>query len=211
MIRSAIYDATFARLTTRWYREVLERVPVGAHMLDVGIGTASALIRNAGILRQRQLHVTGIDIDADYIARGRKNVRSNGLEDRVDLKLESVHSHRGGPYDVAYFSASFMLLDQPEKALRDVGRLLKSGGRILFTQTFSERRSRLMEIAKPMLVKFTTMEFGRVTYEDDFLRTLDEGGLALEDFVVMDRNALQSFRLAIARPRASAPNPLPAQ
>jgi len=203
MFRSTIYDITFAQLTARWYREVLERVPEHAHLLDVGVGTASALTRSAAIIRRRQLRVTGIDIDADYIARGLQHVRRTELEDHVRLRLESVYDHQGGPYDAAYFSASFMLLEMPEKALRAVGALLKPGGCIIFTQTFSERRSRLIEIAKPLLGKLTTVEFGRVTYEEEFLHTLDRGGLTLEDFVVMSSNAMQSFRLAIARPRTA--------
>lgn len=203
MFRSTIYDATFARLTAPWYREVLARVPVGAHLLDIGVGTASALARNGGIILERRLRITGIDIDADYIARGQQRIRKKGLDGHIRLVLESVHDHHGGPYDIAYFSASFMLLDKPEEALRDVGAMLRPGGRILFTQTFNERRSRLMEIAKPLLGKITTVEFGRVTYEEEFLHTLDRGGLTLEDFVVMNSNAVQSFRLAIARPRTA--------
>lgn len=201
MFRSAVYDFMLAPLTARWYREVLKRIPPRAHLLDVGIGTAAALLRNATVIRARHLRVTGIDIDADYIARARQRVSEHALDAHVELRLESVYDHRGGPYDAVYFSASFMLLRRPEDALRNVGALLKPGGRILFTQTFNDRRSRLIEIAKPLLGKFTSVEFGRVTYEDEFLRTLHRGGLALEELVVMSANAGHSFRLAVAAPR----------
>lgn len=219
MFRSAIYDFTFARLTARWYRDVLLRVPAGSRMLDVGVGTASALAMNAPLLLERRIHVTGIDIDADYVRKARQRVAKEGLEDRIDIRLESIYDHQNiagqsnagrsstsqanagsADYDAVYFSASFMLLERPEDALRHVHTLLKPGGHILFTQTFSERRSRLMEVAKPLLGKFTTMEFGRVTYEDEFLRTLQQSGFVLEELVVMKRSAGQSFRLAIAAP-----------
>ncbi|MEA3641327.1 MAG: SAM-dependent methyltransferase, partial [Lamprobacter sp.] len=39
-MRSYIYDALILRLTSQWYAEVLRRLPEGAAMLDVGIGTA---------------------------------------------------------------------------------------------------------------------------------------------------------------------------
>lgn len=209
MLRSAIYDFTFARLTARWYRDVLNRVPVDARLLDVGVGTATALAMNAALLRERRIHVTGIDIDADYVRKARQRVEDEGLADHIDIRLESIYDHTAGAtggsadgYDAIYFSASFMLLERPEEALRHVHTLLKPGGHILFTQTFSERRSRLMEFAKPLLGKFTTMEFGRVTYEDEFLRTLQESGFVLEELVVMKRSIGQSFRLAIAAPVA---------
>lgn len=204
MFRSAIYDFTFARLTARWYRDVLQRVPVDSRILDVGVGTASALVMNAALLRERRIHVTGIDIDLDYVRKARQRVKQKGLGEHIDIRLESIYDHTTDSgttgYDAIYFSASFMLLERPTEALHHVRTLLKPGGHILFTQTFSERRSRLVEFAKPLLGKFTTMEFGRVTYEDEFLRTLRESDFVLEELVVMKRGAWQSFRLAIAAP-----------
>ncbi len=204
MFRSAIYDMLLSPLTARWYREVLTRIPQNAHLLDIGVGTGAALARNASVIRGRRLRITGIDIDADYIARARQRMHGNRLDECIDLRLESVYDHRGGPYEAAYFSASFMLLRRPEDALRNIAALVKPDGHIFFTQTFSERRSRLIEIAKPLLGKFTTVEFGRVTYEDEFLHTLNQGGLALEELVVMGANAGHSFRLAVATPRIAA-------
>lgn len=204
MFRSLIYDAVFRPLTSRWYAEVLARLPENAHMLDVGVGTAGALSDNASTVNDKRLHITGIDIDNEYLQRARRRVDRAGLANNVTLSLESVYDHRGGPYDAVYFSASFMLLPEPEAALRHVSTLLKPDGRIFFTQTFSERRSRLLEIAKPLLVRITTIDFGRVTYEEDFIRSLRDGGLQLEELTVLDMNAGQSFRLAIATPSAFA-------
>lgn len=204
MIRSLIYDTLFRPLTARWYAEVLTRLPDRSHLLDVGVGTAGALTHNAALVRDKQLHVTGIDIDDEYMKRARERVTKAGLHDNVTLTLESVYDHVGGPYDAVYFSASFMLLPEPEEALRHVSALLKPEGRIFFTQTFSERRSRLLEIAKPLLIKITTIDFGRVTYEEDFVRSLRESGLHLEELTVLDVNVGQSFRLAVAAPGDSA-------
>lgn len=203
MLRGLIYDVTLRPLTRRWYREVLGRLPAGAHLLDVGVGTGGALSGNAPLVKEKQLRITGIDIDEDYLGRARKRMQDAGLDEHVELLFESVYDHEGGPYDAVYFSASFMLLPEPERALRHVGRLLKPDGRVFFTQTFNEHRSPLLEKAKPLLRKLTTIEFGRVTYEDDFRLTLQEGGLRLEELTTMDGNAGHTFRLAIAaRPPA---------
>src|SRR5512141_1804771 len=97
-------------MTASWYRAVLERLPPGCRLLDVGIGTGSALVANAALLRARAIDVVGLDVDADYVARCVQSVRRAGLSDRVAAQLVSVYDHHGGPYDAVYFSGSFMLL-----------------------------------------------------------------------------------------------------
>lgn len=202
-MRAWIYDRAILKLTTRWYAEVLGRLPAGAHLLDVGIGTGGALAQNAGTIMQKDLHVTGVDIDPDYVAKATKRMFEAGLDDVVDVKLESIYDHAGGPYDAVYFSASFMLMPDPAAALRHVAGLLAPNGRIYFTQTFQDKRNLVLEKVKPMLKAATTIEFGRVTYEEDFRGVVAEGGVELTDLVVMDRKGAQSYRLAVGRPAGS--------
>lgn len=205
-LKSFIYDTIMRPLTSDWYREVLDRVPEGAHVLDVGIGTGGALARNGAILRRKKLRVTGVDIDAHYVARAKKRMAGDKLDDIVDIHLESIYDHNGGPYDAVYFASSFMLLPEPEAALRHAATLLKPGGRIYFTQTFEEKRAPVMEKLKPLLGRLTTMEFGRVTYEKDFLRVIGSAGLDVDEFSVMNRLGDRTFRIAVAMPIASEPS-----
>lgn len=200
MIRSFVYDTLILRLTSRWYAEVLRRVPEGAALLDVGIGTAGALLANAERVEQKRLRVVGIDIDADYVARARRRLADSALADRAEVRLESVYDHRGGPYDAVYFSGSFMLLPEPERALRHCGALLTPGGRIYFTQTVQKRPARSMEVLKPMLKRLTSIDFGRVTYEDDFRAQIRAAGLELEEFTVLADHGGRASCLAVARP-----------
>ncbi|HEX8271074.1 MAG TPA: class I SAM-dependent methyltransferase [Longimicrobiaceae bacterium] len=200
MIRSAVYDALILRLTSRWYAEVLRRVPEGAALLDVGIGTAGALLANADAVRRKRLRVVGVDVDADYLARARRRLGDALLGDRVEVRLESVYDHRGGPYDAVYFSGSFMLLPEPERALRHCGALLSPGGRIFFTQTLQTKPARWLEILKPMLKRLTTIDFGRVTYEDDFRAQLRAAGLELEELTTLARHGSRASCIAVARP-----------
>jgi tRNA A58 N-methylase Trm61 len=200
-VRAWIYDTAILPLTTKWYAEVLGRLPEGARLLDVGIGTGGALARNAELVNRKDLHVVGVDVDADYVQRAKQQIAEAGLQDRVEVRLESIYDHRGGPYDAAYFSASFMLMPDPPAVLRHVQTLLGPTGRVYFTQTFQDRKSSLLEKAKPLLGKVTTIEFGRVTYEQDFRQTVDEGGLALQELVTMDKSGSRSYRLAVGVPK----------
>ncbi|AGA34375.1 Methyltransferase type 12 [Thioalkalivibrio nitratireducens DSM 14787] len=200
MIRSLIYDTLILRLTSCWYAEVLRRVPEGAALLDVGIGTAGALLANADRVKRKCLRVTGIDTDGDYIDRARRRLRKSPLADRVGVRLESVYDHQGGPYDAVYFSASFMLLPEPERALRHCRALLNPGGRIFFTQTIQQQRVRWMEILKPMLKRVTSIDFGRVTYEDEFKAQVRAAGLEVEEFTILARHGSRASCIAVAMP-----------
>jgi ubiquinone/menaquinone biosynthesis C-methylase UbiE len=90
MIRSFIYDTLILRLTSGWYAEVLRRVPEGATVLDVGIGTAGALLANDDLVKRKCLRIVGIDIDAGYIARARRRLRYSSLAGLAEVRLESV-------------------------------------------------------------------------------------------------------------------------
>lgn len=197
--RGWLYDRLVAGMTSGWYREVLTRLPHGTRLLDVGVGTGAALVRCADLVRERELSVVGIDVDADYLARCERAVRRAGLT-TVTPRLESVYDHCGGPYDAAYFSASLMLLPDPAAAVRHVAGLLRPGGTLYATQTFQLRRSRLVERGKPLIRYVTTIEFGRVTYEDDFRACLADAGVELTGLHTMAATRRHAYRLAVARP-----------
>jgi SAM-dependent methyltransferase len=199
-LRARLYDAAIVRMTAGWYRAVLERLPRGCRLLDVGIGTGGALLANLDLLVARDLHVTGIDVDAGYVARCRAAVARRGVADRVDARVESVYEHRGGPYDAAYFSGSFMLLPDPAAAVRVVSASLAPGARLWFTQTVEHARAPLLERVKPLLRHVTTVDFGRVTYEADVRRALADGGAVLDELVVLHRGRRRSAVLAVASP-----------
>ena len=198
-VRSAVYDAAIVGLTADWYRAVLERLPNGCRLLDVGIGTGAALIANADVLREKDVRVTGIDIDAAYVDRCRRTLVEKRLDRWIAVHLESVDVHAGGPYDAVYFSASFMLLPNPVGTLRHIRTVTTADSLVYFTQTFEHRRSRAVELAKPLLRRVTTIDFGRVTYEADFRETLAKAGYELTENSTLHPGARRSGVLAVAR------------
>ena len=199
-MRGWLYDRMAAPVTTSWYEAALERTPRGEHLLDVGIGTGRALAAHAARVHDNDLRITGLDIDRDYVRRCRRQIREAGLEPRVDVREESFLQHEGGPYGVICFSASFMLMPDQRHALDRARRLLRSGGRLMFTQTFEARRSRFVEWLKPRLRVLTTIDFGRVTYEDDFRALLAGAGVSIEETVPLSGGKRRAFRLVVARP-----------
>ncbi|HHJ38043.1 MAG TPA: class I SAM-dependent methyltransferase [Methylothermaceae bacterium] len=203
-LRGIIYDHTFAKLTIDWYQAVLERLPEGAEVLDVGIGTGGAVAANANLILEKNLQVTGLDIDADYLERCEKTLAKAGLSDHVSVRLESVYDHQGGPYDAVYFSGSFMLLPDPIAALKHVLSLLRANGSVYFTQTFHDRPSPLAEKIKPILHRVTTIHFGRVTYWEDFQEVLQQAGAGVKEVVILKQLRSTSFRLIEAIPHQTS-------
>jgi SAM-dependent methyltransferase len=202
-MHGAIYDAAIVGMTAGWYRAVLRRLPAGCRLLDVGIGTGAALIANADLLREKDVRVTGVDIDAAYVERCRRAIGRHGLDGRVAVRLESIDLHEAGPYDAVYFSGSFMLLPDPGGTLRHVRSLMAAGGFVYFTQTFEHRRSRLVELVKPLLRPLTGIDFGRVTYEPDFRRAVSEAAFRVMETEVLHPGSRRTAVLAVACPLGS--------
>ena len=198
-VRSAVYDAAIVGMTADWYRAVLERLPNGCRLLDVGVGTGAALIANADVLREKDVRVTGVDVDAAYVDRCRRTIVEKRLDRWIAVRLESIDVHAGGPYDAVYFSASFMLLPNPVGTLRHIRTVTTADALVYFTQTFEHRRSRAVELAKPLLRRVTTIDFGRVTYEEDFRETLAKARYELITTETLDGGSRRSGMLAIAR------------
>jgi hypothetical protein len=153
------------------------------------------------------LVVIGVDIDTDYVRSAQIAITESGLDGRVVAKVgDATNMKLDEKVDCVYFSGSFMILPKPVRAavLTNLAHLVKERGqaRVFFTQTFQEPvpvLASLLEVVKPVLKALTTVDFGQVTYWDDFQRDLEEGGLEVERNEVLKGTWWSSQRLVIAR------------
>ena len=67
-------------------------------------------------------------------------------------------------YDFIFFSFSFMLMPDPIKALQLAINSLNKNGKIAFMMTLYPKERPLLEKIKPIIYKFTSIDFGRVYY-----------------------------------------------
>ena len=58
-----IYDILIIKMTEVWYKEVLEKLDEGSRVLDIGIGTGTALARNDALVARKKLEIVGVDYD----------------------------------------------------------------------------------------------------------------------------------------------------
>ena len=207
-IAAWIYDLLFYRLSSHWYIAVLNRLSTGAKLLDVGVGTGSSLIANAGLLKEKDIHVHGVDINQAYLKFCQKKIDRNQLNDYISIQEISFYDVPvTTKYDAVYFSASFMLLPDQNAALEVAKKILNENGMICFTQTFSKEKSVFWEIIKPILWVFTSVHFGKVTYEKDFIELMTQHDLEIVQNELLSTQGLRKQRemkLMIAKPKASA-------
>eukprot|EP00980_Cylindrotheca_fusiformis_P005106 scaffold1083_cov114-Cylindrotheca_fusiformis.AAC.10 len=156
-------------MTTRWYAAVLQRLPKHSRVLDVGIGTAGALINCSELVKERDLKIVGIDYDAAYVTQATRAVKKAGLQDSIQVYQKSVYdlSTEDGTFDAVYFSGSFTLLPDPCEALRVVRALTKH--RVFITQTYQRKSPPLLGYIKPLLKYITTIDFGKLMTEEESL------------------------------------------
>ena len=136
-----IYDFLIVRMTANWYKAVLERLEADSRLLDVGVGTATALARNKELVLKRRVTVIGIDYERTYINKAAEVVAKAGLGDLVKVHCLSIYepglrSAFAGKakFDAAYFSGSLTLMPDPPAALKCAASMLKPGGKVYVTQ-----------------------------------------------------------------------------
>lgn len=206
--RSFIYDKAIAPVTSTWYYELLQHLPEGSHLLDIGIGTGASLVANSSVLRAKEITVEGVDYESAYVTACKSAVSKAGLGKYVTVHRANIYdfSPKGDRlFDNVYFSGSFMVLPRPVEALKKVIDLMvdREDGRIYFTQTFELKKNKWMEWLKPKLQRLTSIDFGQVTYEEDFEEILHQGGVVIEKSeVIEDGNRVEGVResrLIVAR------------
>ena len=206
-----IYDVIIVHMTKKWYAAVLADLPPGARVLDVGVGTASALVANKGALVAKDLTFVGVDYDAAYIRKGLRVVDRAGLAARVALRCASIYDYRAPhTFDHAYFSGSLMLMPDAAAALRAVASMLAPGGKIYITQTCQKRATPFLATLKPLLKYATTIDFGQLTYERDLAALLDRVGFAVLRNEKIDGSVdtrWQAARIVVLQPGGGAARP----
>ena len=191
--RGHIYDVLIVHMTKQWYALVLAEIPNNARVLDIGVGTAAALLHNGDTLLAKQQHWVGIDYDQQYIEHARKLLATHPLplQRSIDLHHISVYDYPLQPlnpvdhFDVVYFSSSLMIMPDPVLALKHAASLLKPDGFIIVTQTIEKPDSRspfmlkLIETVKPFAKYLLTIDFGKITTEPAFHQTVAAAGMEI--------------------------------
>jgi SAM-dependent methyltransferase len=123
----------YERFMGRWSRLVAPQlvdftdVPDRGRFLDVGSGTGALAF--ALVERKLQAHVRGIDPSKEYVAYANSR---NAFPDRISFEEGDAHQlhFADASFDASLSLLVFNFIPDPRKALREVCRVTKPGGRI---------------------------------------------------------------------------------
>jgi SAM-dependent methyltransferase len=109
------------------------RIAPPSHVLEVGSGSGGPAVYLAA---RRGCRITGVDINEHGVANGRRLAASQGLADRVSF--EHIDASKPLPFPAVTFDAvisndAMCHIANRLDVLRDWNRVLRPGGRILFT------------------------------------------------------------------------------
>jgi SAM-dependent methyltransferase len=129
-----------AELLERNLGELLDEVPRGAQVLDVGCGGGHALELLAA--RRPDLRLHGVDLSPDQVARARTRLggRATVVEGSA-LKLPYASNR----FDFVFSDASIKHWPDPARGLRECVRVLRAGGHLVVTE--ADRGCRLEDAA----------------------------------------------------------------
>ena len=106
------------------------------HVLDVGCGTGNFSLK----LARLGLKVTGIDVSSDMLHAAERKAEEEELA--IDFLLMDAHDikFKDNYFDGVFSMAALEFMDKPERALDEMFRVVKKGGRILVGTINKESR-----------------------------------------------------------------------
>jgi len=134
----------------RWRRRTVDALALkpGARVLDLATGTGDLAMMIAR--RHPEVTVVGVDPSAGMLAEGDRKVAAAGLGERVTLRRGDAEQLEADDASVDGISMAFGIrnvVDRP-KALREMARALKPGGRVAILELSEPRRGLLGMMAR---------------------------------------------------------------
>lgn len=133
-----VYDQTFGRISTESRRHTVEVINARhseGRVLEVGVGTGLSLADYS-----RGLDVVGIDLSPEMLDRARERVVNEGLD-----HVRGLHEMDAGDlqfpdnsFDVVTAMFVMTVVPDPERVMRELGRVTKPGGEVLLVNHFSQ-------------------------------------------------------------------------
>tara|TARA_B110000003_G_scaffold272159_1_gene307530 strand:- start:8847 stop:9683 length:837 start_codon:yes stop_codon:yes gene_type:complete len=102
-------------------------------ILDFGCGTGVKSMH----LAKRGLNVKGVDYSLDVLNKAILNVKSNKLENKISFSKEDITSisFKNNSFEYILCWGVLMHVEDCEKAISELSRILKPGGKIIISET----------------------------------------------------------------------------
>lgn len=131
---ASTYDEWYATPLGRYADEAETRCALnlfkvfrGMKILDVGCGTGNFSLK----LARKGCQVTGIDLSEKMLSLARKKAKEEGLPVIFCLMDAADLQFRNETFDGVISMTSFEFMEEPEKTMKEMLRVLKKGGSLL--------------------------------------------------------------------------------
>lgn len=129
----------------------LAQLAPGKRMLDLGCGTGTLVLM--AHRRQPDATVIGVDGDPTILGIARRKAQRAGIQVQLDEGMAYALPYADGSFDAVVSTLTFHHLtpDQQERALAEVRRVLRPGGRLVIAD-FSPPHNRLMRLTQHLMI-----------------------------------------------------------
>ena len=143
---ASVYDFVFGPTLHAGRLRAIQRMGIrpGERVLEVGVGTGI----NAG-LYPRDCIVTGIDLSASMLEKARERVARKDISNMRLLEMDAADLRfADGAFDIVYAPYLISVVPDPITVAREMGRVCRPGGRIIFLNHFRSRNPLLASIER---------------------------------------------------------------
>jgi phosphatidylethanolamine/phosphatidyl-N-methylethanolamine N-methyltransferase len=147
-----VYDLTFGPTLHPGRLQAIQRMCIqpGERVLEVGVGTGINLS-----LYPKQAMVTGIDFSVSMLEKARDRVARKGLRNMRLLQMDAADlKFSDDSFDIVYAPYLISVVPDPVRVAREMRRVCRSGGRIIFLNHFLSPNP-LLSRAERMISPFT--------------------------------------------------------
>lgn len=172
------------------WRERLWAMVEGPEVLEVGVGTGKNIP-----FYPSGTHITAIDLTPGMLERAKRKADKLGNDAELLLGDAQALPFKGNSFNTIVATCVFCSVPDPILGLREILRVIKPGGTVLFIEHVRSRNpvlGTLMDIANPLIVRTMGPNINRRTVEN-----VRKAGLCIERVEGLGFGNV--FKLIIAR------------
>jgi len=141
-----------------------------ARVLDIGCGLGAVDVRL--VEAHGAQSVVGVDVEPKLVEKAKELVSHHRLTDRITIELVEPGRLPFEPdrFDVVFSKDSMVHIEDKEACYRDIGRVLKPGGVLVFSDWFGDANPATPEMEQWLEVVGLTFSLGTIEQAADLLR-----------------------------------------